>query len=71
MILTDKESAQGFKYPAGGKILVQKRNNRWLCLPSKANIYLRQGERVKVNNNKMAVYSAQQNRHQIIPKQKS
>jgi hypothetical protein len=42
MILADKESAQGFKYPAGGKILVQKRNNRWLCLPSKANTYLRQ-----------------------------
>jgi len=53
------------------KILVQKRNNRWLCLPSKASIQVRQEEQVKVNNNKIAVYSAQQNRHRIIPKQKS
>jgi hypothetical protein len=55
MILADKESAQGFKYPAGGKILVQKRNNRWLCLPSKANTYLRQGKQVKININNITL----------------
>jgi hypothetical protein len=30
------------------KILVQKRNNRWLCLPSKARIHVRQKEQIKV-----------------------
>ena len=41
-ILADKESAQGFQ------ILVQKHNNRWLCLPSKASIRVRQEEQIKV-----------------------
>jgi hypothetical protein len=54
-----------------GKIIVQKRNNRWLCLPSKASIQVRQEEQVKVNNNKIALYSAQQKQNRIISKRKS
>ena len=36
-------------------IWVQKRNNRWLCLPSKANTYLRQGKQVKININNITL----------------
>jgi hypothetical protein len=36
-----------------GKILVQKRNNRWLCLPSKASIQIRQEKQIKTNSNKV------------------
>ncbi len=61
-ILSDKKSAQGFKYPAGGKILVQKGNNRWLRLPSKANIYPRQGKQVKINTKNITLsYAKKQN----------
>jgi hypothetical protein len=35
------------------KILVQKRNNRWLCLPSKASIQVRQEKQIKTNSNKV------------------
>jgi hypothetical protein len=54
-----------------GKIIIQKRNNRWLCLPGKASIQVRQEEQDKVNNNKIAVYSTQQKQHRISSKQKS
>jgi hypothetical protein len=54
-----------------GKIIIQKRINRWLCLPSKTNVQVRQEERVKMYNNKIALYSTQQEQHRIISKKKS
>jgi hypothetical protein len=68
----DKKHAHRFKYAKGEKNISSKTQQK-VALLAKQCKYTSASRRAnkKVNNNRIAVYSAQRNRHRIIPKKKS